>query len=83
VKDRKDAKMGIEEWSMWLRMDKEWGSQSECILFTKRFGINIVILQQVENGIPTFGTYYQHRKWFELDDKRLKGNLYNKRLHVD
>jgi hypothetical protein len=57
VKDRQDAKMGIEEWSMWLRMDKEWGSQSECILFTKRFGINVVILQQVENGIPTFGTY--------------------------
>jgi hypothetical protein len=83
VKDRQDAKMGIEEWSMWLRMDKEWGSQSECILFTKRFGINVVILQQVENGIPTFGTYYRHRKWFELDDKRLKGNLYNKRLHVD
>jgi hypothetical protein len=56
--------MGIEEWSMWLMRDKEWGSQSECILLTKRFGINIVILvQQTENGIPTLVPYAQWSKW--------------------
>jgi hypothetical protein len=83
VKDRKNAKMGIVEWSTWLMKDKEWGSQSECILFTKRFGINIVIVQQTQDGIPTFGTFYRHRKWFELDDPWLTGKLYNMKLHVD
>jgi hypothetical protein len=84
VKDRKSARIGLEEWSMWLMKDKEWGSQSECILFTKRFGINIVILQQTQDGIPTFGTYYRQRKWFELDDTNmLTGNLYNMQIHVD
>jgi hypothetical protein len=82
VKDQKSFQKGITEWSIWLKTDKEWGSQSECVLFTKRFGINVVILQQTEYGIPTFGTYYRHRQWFEIENKSFNDNMYEKKNKV-
>jgi hypothetical protein len=69
------------EWAGQVEEDTAWGSNSVATIFTHLFGLNVVVVLQLVNGISTFGTYTTHKKHLVCEKSKVTEEDYKKRVN--
>jgi hypothetical protein len=71
----------IAEWAGQVEEDTAWGSNSVATMFTHLFGLNVVVVLQLVNGISAFGTYTTHKKHLVCDKSKVTEEDYKERVN--